>query len=86
MSSVVGVRSQRSWRPEWCGRTILSDEPSKWTDPPLGRTTRPARTIRRAGPAGDGELQVAERVEGVRGGGEEEEMAEVVMEAAGKEA
>jgi hypothetical protein len=29
---------------------------------------------------------VAERVEGVRGGGEEEEMAEVVMEAAGKEA
>jgi hypothetical protein len=28
---------------------------------------------------------VAERVEGVRGGGEEEEMAEVVMEAAGKE-
>lgn len=27
----------------------------------------------------------AERVEEVRGGGEEEEMAEVVMEAAGKE-
>ena len=86
----VKLLPRKVWTDHPIGRTLQMDGPSAWTDHPSGKDHPPA-CRRRPSVTPSVRPSVCPSVtdhssgRACRGGGEEEEMAEVVMEAAGKE-